>query len=371
MKRTKLYSFLRTEPVLSVSFLAAAVSCFIVRPDAGYLDYIDIRTLVLLYCLMTAVSGLRRSGLFRTLAYGLCARAGNMRRLCTALTMLCFLTSMLVTNDVALLAFVPFTTSVYGMAGRKRELAATVVLETAAANLGSMLTPVGNPQNIYLFSKYAMTAGEFFSATGPVCAVSAALLLLLCLASPSAPVNTGQGAKPELSVRKLALAAALLGLCMLCVFRVIPWWVLLPCVAAALLIFDRWLLREADFLLLLTFVCFFVFAGNMGRIPSVESLVRSSIGGREMLVSAAASQFISNVPAAVLLSGFTENGRALLLGTDIGGLGTPAASLASLISLRLYAMTDGAEPGKYLLLFSVINFALLAVLLIFADVFLI
>ena len=366
MRCSKLRSFFRSEPVLCVSFFAAAVSCFFVKPDAQYVKYFDLRTLALLYCLMTAVSGLRRSGIFKVLAYELCSRAQSLRKLCAALTMLCFLTSMLVTNDVALLAFVPFTASLYGMAGRKKELVLTTVLETVAANLGSMLTPVGNPQNIYLFPKYSMSAGEFFSATSPVCALSAAMLLLLCLFAPGTAVGAKLGAKPEFDRWKLLLAMTLLCLCMLCVFRAIPWWVLLPGLIALLLAFDRKLLLEADFLLLLTFACFFVFAGNMGRTPAVESLVRSAIGGRELLVSAAASQVISNVPAAVLLSGFTENGRALLLGTDIGGLGTPAASLASLISLRLYAMTDGAESGKYLLVFSVINFAMLAALLAFA-----
>ncbi len=366
----KIAAFIKKEPVLSVSFLAAALSCCAVPPDGEYIRYMDFRTLTLLYCLMATVSGLGRAGIFTSLAHGMCARTRTLRGLCAALLLLCFFTSMLVTNDVALITFVPFTASLYAMAGREDKLVWIVVLETAAANLGSMLTPVGNPQNIYLFSKYAMSTGAFFSATAPVCAVSLALLLLLCLGTPAWALGIDFGESPGFDKKTLYLSLAMLAACLLCVFRAIPWYALLPGFIAALLIFDRKLLVEADFLLLLTFVCFFVFAGNLGRTETVERAVRAALGGRELVAGALLSQVISNVPAAVLLSGFTDNGRALLLGTDIGGLGTPVASLASLISLRVYSRTPGAKTGAYLAAFTAANFGLLAVLLIFARLFL-
>jgi Na+/H+ antiporter NhaD/arsenite permease-like protein len=364
---TKLRDFIKNEPVLDISFICALASCFFVPPDAGYAGYIDLRTLALLYCLMVTVAGLGKAGIFAWTAHKLCVHAPDSRAVGAALVLLCFFSSMFITNDVALLTFVPFAAVVLGMSGQTEELIIVAVMQTAAANLGSMLLPVGNPQNIYLYSYYHMTAGEFFSAAAPVCAVSLALLALGCLALPKRPIGVDFGESPDYDGRELIISLALLALCLASVFRAMEWYVLLPAVIVILAVFDRKLMLKADFPLLLTFVCFFVFAGNLGRTDAVERAVKSAIGGREMIAGAAVSQVISNVPAAVLLSGFTGDGRALLLGTDIGGLGTPVASLASLISLRIYSKTDGARQGRYLAVFSAVNFSLLALLLVFAE----
>ena len=256
------------------------------------------------------------------LAHRLCARAGSVRRLGLMLVLLCFFSAMLITNDVALLTFVPFAVVVLGMAHQEKELIWVVVLQTVAANLGSVLTPVGNPQNLYLYSRYGLRMGDFLAATGP--------LWLLCL---------------------------------LAVLRLLDWPWMLGILVLVLLVLDRRRLRKADFLLLLTFVCFFVFSGNLARIGAVEALLRRLLAGRELLTAALTSQVISNVPAALLLSGFTEAGRELLLGVNIGGLGTPVASLASLISLKLYSHSEHASSDKFLALFSLVNFGLLALLL--------
>ena len=362
--------FLKREAVLCIAFLAAVISCFFVPPDGAYLKYIDLRTLALLYCLMVVVAGLRKAGSFTALAHFLCERAGNLRLMSAVLVALCFFSSMLITNDVALLTFVPFAVVVLGMAKREKELVWVVVLQAVAANLGSMLTPVGNPQNLYLYSRYGMGGVDFFSATAPVWGLSLLLVMGSCLLIKKEPVSVFLGEKPILLRKLLLFYAAMFLLCLLVVFRLIRWPVMLALVLLLVGLFDRRTLLKADFLLLLTFVCFFIFAGNLARIDAVDRLLRQILTGRELFVGALCSQVISNVPAALLLSGFTENARALLLGVNIGGLGTPVASLASLIALKLYSHAERAEPGAFLRRFSLLNFLLLAVLLAFGYVLL-
>ena len=354
--------FIKKEPILTVSALAAAVSCALVPPDAAYLGYIDFRTLALLYALMLVVAGLRNAGAFAHLAHLVCVRAKTARGMGMLLVSMTFFSSMLITNDVALLTFVPFALVLLGMTGRQGDLILVVALQTAAANLGSMLTPVGNPQNLYLYSRYGFSAAAFFRVTGPVWALSLLLTFLLCLLLPRAALRVELGEEPGMDRRKLWLYLALFAVCLLSVFRLLPWPVMLLAVAAALLAFDRRMLLNADFMLLLTFVAFFVFAGNLARLEAVNRLLRRLLEGREYLTALLASQVISNVPAALLLSGFTDNARDLLLGVNIGGLGTPIASLASLISLKLYSRSRNAHAGRYLLVFTAINLALLAVL---------
>ena len=354
--------FFRREPVLVIAALAAAVSCCFVPPDRGYLAYFDLRTLALLYCLMTVVAGLNRAGLFSRLAGALCARAGSVRRLGLALVLLSFFSSMLITNDVALITFVPFAAAVLTLARRPGDLSRVAVLQTAAANLGSMLTPVGNPQNLYLYSRYGFSLREFLGITFPVWCASLLLCAAACLLLPRTPLERGPEQGAQAVEKSVWLHGGLFFLCLLTVLRILPWPFLLGSVILVLLIADRKLLGKADLFLLLTFAAFFAFSGNLARIPAVSAALKKLLAGREYGVSLLASQVISNVPAALLLSGFTEAGKELVLGVDIGGLGTPIASLASLISLKLYSRTEGAKPGRYLLEFLIVNLVLLGLL---------
>ena len=361
---SKIRDFVKREITLCAAFAAAVISCFFVTPDAAYLDYIDWRTLALLYCLMVVVAGLRSAGAFSLLAHVLCQKAGSVRAMGIILVALCFFSAMLVTNDVALLTFVPFAVVVLGLANQMKELAWVVVLQTVAANLGSMLTPVGNPQNLYLFSSYDMSIGQFFGATVPIWLLSAALIAGLCFLLPKANLSVFLGEKPSLDKKALLIYFALFILCMLVVLRVLIWPVMLGTIVVVLGLYDRRMLRRADFLLLVTFVCFFVFSGNLSRIDAVAELLRHLLRGHELLLGAGLSQVISNVPAAILLSGFTDHGKDLLLGVNIGGLGTPIASLASLISLKLYSHAETAKSGHYMAKFLAVNFGLLAILLL-------
>lgn len=359
----RLKNFWKNETVLCISAAAAAITMLWNPPGAATVKAIDFRVLALLFCLMAVVAALQRAGVFVHLAQRLAARAQSVRALCAVLVFLCFFTSMLITNDVALLTFVPFAILLLSAAGLKKHLCYTVVLQTLAANLGSMATPVGNPQNLYLFSRYSMKIGAFFAAVLPVTAVSAVILALLLPAIPRGSFTWRGGGAP-LKKKEAAAAFLLLAVCLAAVLHWLPWQAMLAAVALWMLIWQRPLWKEIDYGLLATFVCFFIFVGNLGAMEGVRRQMGALLQGREAVAAALLSQGMSNVPAAVLLSGFTENGRALLLGTNIGGLGTPVASLASLISMKLYGKSEGAEKRRFLGLFSLLNFSLLALLLL-------
>ena len=362
MEQTK-RPFWKREPVLCMAAVCAAASMALNPPSAAYLNYIDWRVLTLLFCLMAVVAGLQECGVFAVLAQRLLAGERRMRFVTLALVLLPFFVSMLVTNDVALITFVPFAVLVLGLIGRMERLIYVVVLQTIAANLGSMATPVGNPQNLYIYANYELSAGQFFSAMLPLTLVSLVGLTVACLCVKPEGIRVTFAEKAEIrSPGHLILMILLFVLCLLSVFRVLPYPALLPVVLAGMLIFDRSLFHKVDYGLLATFFCFFLFAGNVGACGPVREVLTRIMEQNTALASGVSSQIISNVPAAVLLSGFTTDWHGLLLGTNIGGLGTPIASLASLISLKAYLKSPGARLGRYLLVFTVANVVALAVL---------
>ena len=359
----RMLSWLRREPVLCISAVCAALSMLLTPPSAAYLNYVDWRVISLLFCLMAVVAGLQDCGVFAVLAQRLLAGEKRLRFVTLVLVLLPFFTSMLVTNDVALITFVPFSILVLGLIGRTERLAYVVVLQTIAANLGSMATPVGNPQNLYLYATYELTPGQFFTAVLPL--VLASLAGLTAAAVWGRPESIRVAFPQPVRVRRpsrLGLMCLLFVLCLLCVCRLLPYPALVAVVLSALVIFGRDLFRRLDYALLLTFVCFFLFAGNVGANPAVREVLTAVLARNTALASGIASQVISNVPAAVLLSGFTADWRGLLIGVNVGGLGTPIASLASLISLKAYLRSAGARPGRYLAVFLLANGIALAVL---------
>lgn len=355
--------FCKSQPVLAAAFAAALITVFIIPPDAEYLTYCNRTVLIQLFCLMTTVSGFRSTGIFETITNVLLGRAGNLRRLGMIFTSICFFTSMLVTNDVALLTFVPLTLIVYGRISDEKSRIYTIVLETAAANLGSMITPFGNPQNLYIYEKYSMTVWDFFRIMLPAGTLSFVLLMVLCLILPKTKCSARNFDSKPVSKGYFSAYSVLFAVCLLTVFRIVPDIACLAVTVAAVLLLNRRLLLKVDYTLLATFVCFFVFVGNIGRIETVNSFFSDILTGRELAVSVLLSQGISNVPAAVMLSGFTDNGSDLLLGVNLGGLGTIIASLASLISFQFYRKSENAHAGRYLLVFSAVNFGMLALML--------
>ena len=370
MSGKRFLAWCRREAVLVTAAVCAAVSAAAVPPSAAYLDYMDLRVLCLLLCLMAVVAGLQSCGVFLVLSQRLLAGEKNVRVLQLLLVLLPFFSSMLITNDVALITFVPFTLQILEMAGERARILPTVILQTAAANLGSMATPVGNPQNLFLCGHFHLSAGDFFSTLLPYTVVSLLALSAGALVGSSQSVRVRFPKPAAIQQPKLlAVLAALFVLCLLAVFHVVHYAVVTGVVVPTLLLLKRELLKNVDYSLLLTFVFFFIFAGNIGQIPALQQLLEGWMARSALLTSALASQIISNVPASLLLAGFTEDWRGLLLGVDLGGLGTPIASLASLISLKFYLRSPGAQPGRFLLWFSAVNFGGLAALLLLTRVF--
>lgn len=362
----KITEFVKAQPVLVTAFTLALITVFIVPPDSQYIGYCNRTVLIQLFCLMTAVSGFRSIGVFENMTGFLLKKAGNIRFLGIIFILICFFTSMLVTNDVALLTFVPLTLMVYSRINDEKSRILTIVLETVSANLGSMITPFGNPQNLYIYDMYKLSTGDFFRTMLPLGIASLVILILLCLLLPKTSCTAETSVKTDVSKLHLWTYLILFVMCLLTVFRVVPDWVCLIIAIGSALALDKKLLLKVDYCLLATFLCFFVFVGNIARIDAVSNFFSGILNGRELIVSVLLSQVISNVPASVMLSGFTQNGTELLLGVNIGGLGTVIASLASLISFQFYRSSDGAKSGKYMLIFSLVNFGMLAVLLPFA-----
>lgn len=281
------------------------------------------------------------------------------------LVLLPFFSSMLITNDVALITFVPFALALLGGAGLKHRVIYIVVLQTIAANLGSMLTPIGNPQNLYLYTLSGMQIGEFLCAMFPFTLISlVTLILLVTFGKKNEIVVCFEKAAMPVHKKKLAMLIILFLLCMGTVIRVVDWRVSFAIVLVAGLLFFRNLFREVDYYLLGTFCGFFLFIGNMKQFPAVSNLIDHMLQGHEMLVSFLLSQVISNVPATMLLSGFTSVYKELLIGVNMGGLGTLIASLASLISYKFYAVTTDSHKGKYVLVFTAYNLLFVVVLML-------
>ena len=428
----------------------AIISCFFVTPGREYLSYINWRTLILLFCLMAVVAGFAKAGVFRYISRKLSQRMKDTRRLSVGFMLLCFLLSMFVTNDVALVTVVPLTLLTMMRCSEKAKIQ-TLVQETIAANLGSMLTPFGNPQNLYLSSYYGIGMGEFLRLMLPYTGVALVILLLQTLISPKeglggrareagtpeegaseagvlegrvkeagipergaseagipegrakgavtpggaseagiqeerakgaeAPEGKNREAAPlyesgenltgkdemyEEALREkllrskgrlvsILLYGILFIVSMFSVARILDYRILFGIILITILVYDRSVLRNVNYTLLLTFVSFFVLIGNLGAMTQIQAALTQMIEGRELLTAILSSQIISNVPAAVLLSGFTDQGKALIVGTDLGGLGTLIASMASIITFQLYSLESGAKKGKYLLTFTLWN----------------
>ncbi len=364
-KYTHIIQWIKSEAVLAISGLAAVISMFFVPPSADYIGYIDFRVLSLLLCLMAVVAGFNKTGVFLLLSEKLLMQVANIRSISYVLIGLCFFTSMWITNDVALITFVPFAILILTRTGQEKYMIRIIVLQTIAANLGSMLTPVGNPQNLYLYSYYNIPIAEFVQITLPYTLLSLLLLWITIAFIPKEHISftlTDNTKKDKKSTLHIILYSGLFLVCLACVLRLIDYHITLLLVLSGIAILDRTVLKKLDYSLLFTFVCFFIFVGNIGNITFLRELLASLLQERELPVTLLASQIISNVPAAVLLSAFTGDYRAVLLGSNLGGLGTLVASLASLISYKFYSRTTGAGTKRYLLSFTLYNAAFLAVL---------
>ncbi len=365
----KIWHFIKNETVLSVAMVLAVISSFFVKPDMEYLNYIDFRTLALLFCLMTVMTGFQKEGLFKLMARKMLKRIHSIKGLVFILVMLCFFFSMVITNDVALITFVPFTFTVLDMVGEREKsklLIPIVVMQTVAANLGSMLTPIGNPQNLYLHGISGLSVSEFMALMLPYTAVSFFLLSAwVFMRTGKEPIKIDFSGRERINAkRNVVIYTIMFVVCLVTVARVLDWKITLLIVTAAAAVTDYRLFAKVDYTLLATFAAFFVFIGNMGRIPLFSNYISNVINGRECVTGVLASQLISNVPAALLLSGFTDAFKPLIVGVNLGGLGTLIASMASLISFKYVGRENKSLRSRYLLYFTAVNVLFLAVLLV-------
>lgn len=384
---TKVKELFQKETVCCIAFLLAVISIFFVSPSKNYISYIDFRVLALLFCLMAVVRGFSSIGVFTRLGTMLLTHVHSLRMLSALFIFLCFFFSMLITNDVALITFVPFTILVLSMAEQKKFLIPVIVLETIAANLGSMLTPLGNPQNLYLYTISGLSIGAFVRIMLPYSFVSAILLLIFILFLPKDTVSTTTAANTANSTNTVTVSNTsnviceavkarknprilftsyliLFLLCLLTVLHILPYQIMFLLVLTGFLLLDYRVLKDVDYFLLLTFLCFFIFIGNMKQISLVHELISKLLVHHEVLMGIGASQIISNVPAAILLSGFTDDYSALLIGVNLGGLGTLIASLASLISFKFYTNSNGNDTRRFLGIFTLYNVIFLGVLFV-------
>lgn len=361
--------FVKKEIVFSVAFVIAVITMFIVPPNAAYVGYIDFRVLALLFCLMAVVEGFKKVGLFDVISYMILSKTQNSRLIGILLTFLCFFSAMLVTNDVALITFVPLTFILLGNNDDENEVIFIVVMETIAANLGSMVTPIGNPQNLYLYSYYNMEISDFFATVIPYGVISGIfILVVMWIKLKKATLDVDLVSRKIEDKVSLIKNIVLFVLCILVVLNKVDYRVCFGIILIVLAISDRKIITKIDYILLLTFVCFFVIVGNIGSIEVVKTIISGLIEGRTLLVGILLSQVISNVPAAIMLSGFTYDATELMLGVDIGGLGTLVASLASLISYKFYAQKYPKNSLKYMKSFTIYNVFFLIILLAAAMV---
>ena len=354
--------FVRKNMVMVIALLAAAVTCFFVPPDKAYLDYFDVKTLTCLFCVLAVVCALKNIHFFYMLAKQLVRLFRNARMCILALVYITFIGSMLIANDMALLTFLPLGTFVLATTGKGKYTAFTFIMQNIAANLGGMLTPFGNPQNLYLYTKFNIPNLEFMQIMAAPFVLAIALITLCCIIFVKPEPLALKEEKLSLPLGRSVVYLLLFALAIAIVFRGIPYYIGLIVIPAALLFMDRKALKMVDYPLLFTFVFFFIFSGNMARIDVIRRVFSFLLEKSTLLFSVASCQVISNVPSAILLSQFTTNYKELLLGVNIGGVGTLIASLASLITFREYTKQQKGKTGYYILLFSAFNFAFLIIL---------
>ena len=357
-----LLALIKRNIVLTVAIALAIATSFIIPPDQAYLSYFDWKTLTCLFCTLAVICALKNIKFFTFLSQKIVFCTGTLRMAVLSLVYITFLGSMLISNDMALLTFLPLGYFVLSSTKNERHMAFVFIMQNIAANLGGMLTPFGNPQNLYLYSKFNIPTGEFMGIMLLPFLASIALITVCCLFLPSAALSISDPYRYRLPPVRTGIYLFLFAFSIIIVFRLIPYWIGLILIPLALLFLDRGALKKVDYGLLATFFCFFIFAGNMARIPAVSTLFSSLLEKNTLLVSILSCQVISNVPSAVLLSQFTTNYKALLLGVNIGGTGTLIASLASLISFREYVSHNPTRAGSYLAKFSAYNFSFVIVL---------
>lgn len=360
--KSKLRDFIKKNAVMCIALIAAVITSIIIPVDKEYLNYFDYKTLTCLFCVLSVVCALKNINFFYVLARRIVRLFKTARNSILALVYITFIGSMLIANDMALLTFLPLGYFVLSSTGKQKYMAFTFIMQNIAANLGGMLTPFGNPQNLYLYTKFNIPNLEFMKIMVVPFSLSVILITLCCIVFVKSEPLSLSDEKISLPPKKTVLYLILFAFSIIIVLRGIPYWIGLIVIPLVLIFADRKALQMVDYGLLFTFVFFFIFAGNMARIDIVRDVFSSLLEKNTLLFSVASCQCISNVPSAILLSQFTDNYQDLLVGVNIGGVGTLIASLASLITFREYVKHNPKKVGYYIVMFSLFNFAFLFIL---------
>lgn len=357
-----LLSFIKTQIVLSISIIAMVITCFFVPIDREYLGYFNLRTLATLYCTLAVVSAFSHIHVFEIISKNIVLKLHNLRNATLGLVFITFVGSMLLANDMALLTFLPLGFYVLNSTENKQAMAFTFIMQNISANLGGMVTPFGNPQNLYLYSFYHIGNADFVKIMLPTFLASTALIIIICCFVKPIPLTLKKDDDYVLNKQRTFIYSVLFIASILIVFRIVPYVLGTVAITSALYLLDKKAIKEVNYPLLLTFCAFFVFSGNLARIPAVRSLFGTILPINPLLFGILSCQLISNVPSAVLLSHFTTDYQNLLPAVNIGGLGTLIASLASLITFSEYKKHNPGKEKNYIIKFSIINFAFLIIL---------
>ena len=360
--QSKFIDFASKNFVLVIAATLAIASCFVIKPDAQYIGYFDFKTLTCLFCTLAVICALKNISFFTITAKKIVTLTGNTRSLALALVYITFIGSMFLANDMALLTFLPLGYLSLSATNKEKYMAPIFIIQNIAANLGGMLTPFGNPQNLYIYTKFNIPTLEFMGIMLLPFVLSIILFTAGCLFIPKESLTLENEEKEKIAPKKTAFYLVLFAITILMVFRVIPYYICLPIILISILATDKNALTKVDYPLLLTFACFFLLAGNVSRIEAVNVFFSNLLEKNTLLTSIFSCQVISNVPSAILLSEFTENYRELLLGVNIGGVGTLISSLASLITFREYTSHVKGKTLQYLGLFTALNFGFLIIL---------
>ncbi len=363
----ELKHFIKNNAVFVISLFLAIITSFIIPPDKEYFGYIDLKTIACLFSVLAVVCALKNVNFFYILAVKIVKKLKTHRSAVTALVFVTLTGSMFIANDMARLTFLPLGYLMLYTTGNEKHMAFVFIMQNIAANLGGMLTPFGNPQNLFLYTKFEIPSGEFISIMLPSFVISILVIGLLCLTLPNDTLTIAEKKMPT-NRKKTVIYLILFVLSILIVFRFIPYYSGVAVIFVSLLFLDKKALKMVDYPLLLTFVSFFIFSGNLARINAVKEFFEALLSLDELIVSTLSCQIISNVPSAILLSEFTSNYSNLLIGVNIGGIGTLISSLASLITFREYLRHNPGRSFSYILKFSLYNFSILFILVFFAKI---
>lgn len=353
-------------PLLVVSAVAALVTMFFVPPSIAYLDYFNWHTLACLFSILAVIAAIDSSGLLEFVAHSLVQHVTSTRTLVIALVLVTLGCSMILSNDMTLVTVLPLALVLLKSVNRESEIPFAFIVITLTANLGGMLLPFGNPHNLYLYTVFGVGFGDFVAVMAPPLVLSVSLILARCCFVKKAEFHYQKPESIRMSKPRVAIYVALFALCIAMTVGAVPFLMGMTVIVVVLAITDRRVFAKTDYALVMTFVCFFIFSGNIAQIPAISdffSTVLDVCGA--FVTSLISSQIISNVPSAILISHFSNDWVGIALGTNVGAVGTPISSLATLITLRQYQKSGLGGNGKFIARFEAYNFAFLVVVSLF------